>query len=57
LSLPIGLHLQAEGQRDRLERVLLLFIKVGLKVLEELILGGDLVMMLKMIDHLNKVVR
>jgi len=57
LGLAVGGHLQAEGQRDCLERILLLFIVVGLKVLEEFILSGDFVMMLEVVCHLAKAVR
>ena len=56
LSLAVGLHLQAESQRDRLEHILLLFIEVELKVLEKFIFCRDFVMMLKVVDHLYKVV-
>jgi hypothetical protein len=57
LSLAVGGHLQAESQWEYLERVLLLFIVVGLEVLEKFILGGDFMMMLEVVCRLAKAVR
>ena len=56
LVLPVSANLEAEGERDRVERILLVLIVVALKILEELVFGRDLVVMLEMIHHLPEVV-
>ena len=56
LVLAIGRNLQAEGQRDRVEGILLLLVVVGLQVAEEHVLGRDLLVVLEMVRHLDEVV-
>ena len=56
LVLPVGADLEAEGERDRVERILLVLVVVAFKILEELVFGRDLVVMLEMIHHLPEVV-
>jgi len=56
LVLAVSRYLKAEGERDAVEGILVLLVIVGLQVLEELVLGCDLVMVLKVVHHLAKVV-
>lgn len=56
LVLPVGTDLEAEGERDLVERILLVLIIVALEILEELVFSRDLVVMLEMIHHLPEVV-
>ena len=49
-------NFQAECQRNEVEGILLFFIIKLLHVFEEFVLGRDLLVMLVMVDHLDKVV-
>ena len=56
LFLSVCGNFEAEGQRYRVKRVLLLLIIITLKILEELVFGRYLMVVLEMIHHLSKIV-
>ena len=56
LFLPVGGYLQAESEGNREEGILASLIVVRLEVLEEFVLRGNLVVGLKVVDHLAEVV-
>jgi len=56
LSLAIGRYFQTEGKRNGVKGILPFVIVVRFKVLEKLILSCNLMVMLKVIDHLSKIV-
>lgn len=57
LGLAVCANFQAEGERNRVERVLTTLVTIMLPVLEQLILRGDLLVILEVVRHLPKVVR
>ena len=56
LCLSISRYFQAESQWYDIEGIGVLLITEAFDVFEELVLGCDLMVMLKVIDHLPKVV-
>ena len=56
LRLPICRDLEVKREWERVESVLLLLVVEGLQILEELVFGGDLCVVLKVVHHLAEVV-